>query len=126
MERDDIFEYSLHNHHTEEEGVAKRKKLWGVFWLLLIVTVSEVALGLKFSRVPEMKTLLFYTFIGLTIVKAAYIVLTFMHLGEENKFFKYIVLVPYILFILYLVFIALSEANYNFYMDDLFNWATRK
>lgn len=126
MERDDVFEYSLYTHHSEEEGKGKRKKLWGVFWLLLVVTILEVGLGLKFSRVPEMKTLLFYTFIGLTIVKAAYIVLTFMHLGEENKFFKYIVLVPYILFILYLIFIAISEANYNFNMDDLFNWATRK
>jgi len=126
MERDDIFEYSLHTHHTEEEGVGKRKKLWGVFWLLLVVTILEVGLGLKFSRVPEMKSILFYTFIGLTIVKAAYIVLTFMHLGEETKFFKYIVLVPYIMFILYLVFIGITEANYNFDMDELFGWATRK
>jgi cytochrome c oxidase subunit 4 len=126
MERDDIFEYSLHTHHSEEEGASKRKKLWGVFWLLLVVTIVEVALGLKFSRVPEMKNVLFYTFIGLTILKAAYIVLTFMHLGDETKFFKYIVLVPYILFILYLIFIGISEANYNFDMDEIFNWASRK
>jgi cytochrome c oxidase subunit IV len=124
MERDDIFEYSLLNHHSEEEGVKKRKKLWGVFWLLLVVTIVEVGLGLMFSRTPSMKNTLFITFIVLTIVKAMYIVLTFMHLGDETKSFKYTVLVPFILFVLYLVFICITEANYTFNMDTLFNWNT--
>lgn len=123
MERDDIFEYSLYNHHTGEEGVKKRKKLWGVFWLLLIVTILEVGLGLMFSRTPSLKTTLFITFIALTIVKAFYIVLTFMHLGDETKSFRYTVLVPFILFVLYLVFIAITEANYSFDMRSFLGWS---
>lgn len=123
MERDDIFEYSLYNHHNEEEGVKKRKKLWGVFWLLLIVTILEVALGLMFSRTPSMKTPLFITFITLTIAKAFYIVMTFMHLGDETKSFRYTILAPYILFVLYLIFIAITEANYSFDMRSFLGWS---
>jgi cytochrome c oxidase subunit IV len=48
-------------------------------------------------------------FIVLTLVKAAYIVLIFMHLGDEKKSLKYVVLLPYALFILYLIFIGLYE-----------------
>jgi len=48
-------------------------------------------------------------FIGLTVLKAGYIVLTFMHLGDERKVLKYIILVPYFIFIVYLLFICLTE-----------------
>jgi cytochrome c oxidase subunit IV len=48
-------------------------------------------------------------FIVLTVVKAAYIVLVFMHLGEERRNLKYVILLPYALFILYLIFIGLRE-----------------
>lgn len=120
MERDDIIEYSLQGHHSEEEGKKKRKKIWFVFWILLIVTVTEVSLGLKFSRDPDMKTFLFITFISLTIVKAFYIVMSYMHLGDERTSLKYTILVPYIFFILYLISISLSEANYISAMDKIF------
>jgi cytochrome c oxidase subunit 4 len=46
----------------------------------------------------------------MTLLKAGYIVLVFMHLGEEKKTLRYIILVPYFLFMLYLIFIALTEA----------------
>jgi cytochrome c oxidase subunit IV len=48
-------------------------------------------------------------FLVLTLVKAAYIVLIFMHLGDEKKNLKYVVLLPYALFIMYLIFIGLYE-----------------
>ena len=51
-------------------------------------------------------------FIVLTVVKAAYIVLVFMHLGDERKNFKWVILGPYILFIIYLIFICLAESSY--------------
>jgi cytochrome c oxidase subunit IV len=114
MERDDIYEYSLDHISTEEEGKSVRKKIWKVFWILLAVTFVEVAIGFKFSRVPEMKFFLISFFIFLTIVKAYYIVMSYMHLGDENKQFRYTVLVPTILFIVYLIFISLTEANYVF------------
>jgi cytochrome c oxidase subunit IV len=48
-------------------------------------------------------------FVILTLVKAAYIVLVFMHLGDERKNLKYVILLPYALFILYLIFIGIYE-----------------
>jgi cytochrome c oxidase subunit IV len=51
-----------------------------------------------------------WTFLALTILKAGYIVMIFMHLGEERKWLRNVVLIPYALFILYLIFIALWEA----------------
>ena len=48
--------------------------------------------------------------IPVVVLISAYIVLIFMHLGDEKKSLKYIVLVPYFLFMLYLIFIALMEA----------------
>jgi heme/copper-type cytochrome/quinol oxidase subunit 4 len=122
MIRDDVFEPALHHHHNEEEGKKKRAVIWKVFWLLLVVTIVEVGLGFKFSRTPEAKSFLLITFITLTIVKAFYIVMSYMHLGDEKKNFRWTVLAPFILFALYLIFIVLTEAIYSFKMDQIFNW----
>ena len=35
-----------------------------------------------------------------------------MHLGDERKNFKMVILVPYVLFIVYLIFICLTESSY--------------
>jgi len=51
-----------------------------------------------------------WSFVALTILKAGYIVMVFMHLGDERKWLRYVILVPYFIFILYLIFIALWEA----------------
>jgi cytochrome c oxidase subunit 4 len=113
MERDDIIEYSLDAHHSEEVGKSIRKKIWNVTILLTLITAIEVVVGAKWGRATTTGTtwqLIKYGYIVLTLVKAAYIVLVFMHLGDERKSLKYVVLVPYILFILYLIFIALMEA----------------
>jgi len=113
MERDDLIvndSYSIIARHGEEEGKKIRKKLYTVTAILTILTVFEIFMGVFFKRngtfTWETIKLLF---IVLTLVKAAYIVLIFMHLGEERKNLKYVVLLPYALFILYLIFIGLYE-----------------
>ena len=53
-----------------------------------------------------------WTYVVLTLVKATYIVMTFMHLGDERRNIRAIILLPYALFILYLVFIAIFESNF--------------
>lgn len=45
MERDDIIEYSLDAHHSEETGRKIRKTIWQVTLLMAIITTVEVALG---------------------------------------------------------------------------------
>ncbi len=115
MLRDDVIEYSLHAHHSEEEGVKVRKKIWMVTAILSVITLVEVLVGALMPR-DSVSTLTWefikYGYILLTVIKAGYIVLIFMHLGDEKKGLKYMILVPYILFILYLLFIILTEASY--------------
>jgi hypothetical protein len=109
MERDDLIEYSLHTHHSEEQGKAIRKKIWFVTALLTVITIVEVALGSFIKQSSGAWPFVKWSFIIMTLFKAGYIVMVFMHLGDEKKTLRYVVLVPYILFLLYLIFIALWE-----------------
>lgn len=110
MERDDVIEYSLHTHHSEEQGKKIRRKILVVTAILTMVTIIEVALGSLVHQDSSSWWIIKLLFIGLTILKAGYIVLIFMHLGDEKKVLKYFILVPYAMFVIYLIFIALTEA----------------
>tara|TARA_B100002051_G_C16484242_1_gene509602 strand:- start:445 stop:762 length:318 start_codon:yes stop_codon:yes gene_type:complete len=93
--------------------------IWRVFWILLIVTAIEVILGIiKPSILVDNSflgtSLLNLIFIILTIIKAAYIVMEFMHLGHEVKGLQWTVLLPAIVLIPYLMFILLNEGHYIF------------
>lgn len=114
MLRDDIIEYSLDAHHSEEEGKKIRKKIYRVTLIMTVITAAEVIAGVLWGR--SMTTgitweIIKYCYIVLTIVKAGFIVINFMHLGDERKSLKYMILVPYFIFICYLIFISLTEAN---------------
>lgn len=113
MLRDDIIEYSLDAHHSEEVGKKIRKNIWKVTAILTLITIVEVVVGVYFGRGSTHGgawEAIKWGYIVLTLVKAAYIVLVFMHLGDERKSLKYVILVPYFLFMIYLIFIALTEA----------------
>lgn len=110
MKRDDLIEYSLQGHHSEEQGKSIRKKIWKVTALLTAITVIEVALGAFIKQSSGAWPFVKWSFIIMTLFKAGYIVMIFMHLGDERKTLRYIVLVPYFLFMAYLIFIALWEA----------------
>jgi cytochrome c oxidase subunit IV len=113
MERDDLIvndSYAMAAHHSEEAGAAIRKKIWFVTALLTLITAVEVGMGVIFKRSETFSwTMIKWSFIVLTLVKAAYIVLVFMHLGDERSNLKKTILTPYILFISYLLFIAITE-----------------
>ncbi len=110
MERDDVIEYSLDAHHSEEHGKEIRKKIWKVTLLLTVITIIEVALGAYIKQSSSAWPFVKWSFIIMTLLKAGYIVMVFMHLGDERKGLRYVILVPYFLFMLYLIFIALTEA----------------
>ena len=114
MERDDLIvndSYALNAHHSEEEGVKIRKKIVFVTVLLTLITAVEVAMGIIFKRSETFTwETIKWSFIVLTLVKAGYIVMIFMHLGDERKNLRNTILVPYLVFIIYLIFIALTEA----------------
>lgn len=109
MIRDDIYEYSLDAHHSEEAGVKIRKKIYFVTVLLTIVTIVEVALGALIKQSNAAWPFVKWSFILMTLLKAGYIVMTFMHLGDERKGLRAVILVPYFIFMLYLIFILLWE-----------------
>lgn len=110
MERDDLIEYSLDTHHSEEEGKKIRSKIVKVTILLTLITVIEVALGAFIKQSADFWPFVKWTFIALTLLKAGYIVMVFMHLGDERKWMRNVILIPYATFIAYLIFIALWEA----------------
>jgi cytochrome c oxidase subunit IV len=106
-------------HHTEEEGKKKRRKLWNVFWIMLGITLVELVVGYNATSLGWTGHWgLKWGFIILTLAKAAFIVLKFMHLGDETKGMKYTILAPYSLFIGYLIFIILVEGTYCGYPEN--------
>jgi cytochrome c oxidase subunit IV len=127
MERDDIIEYSLHAHHSEEEGKKIRKKIFVVTAILSIITAVEVAMGMVWGKAHidvngSGWLMIKIAFIVLTLVKAGYIILVFMHLGDERKGLKYTILVPYIIFIAYLFFILYEESTFIEYIKGIVHW----
>ncbi len=111
MERDDLIEYSLHAHHDEAKGKQIRQKIYKVTILLTIVTVVEVFIGATVKQSSEWWAAVKAIFILLTLLKAGYIVMVFMHLGDERKYLRNIILIPYFIFVLFLIFIALWEGT---------------
>lgn len=111
MERDDIIEYSLDSHHSEEAGKSIRRKIWFVTALLTAITAVEVALGALVKQGSDHWTMIKWSFIILTLVKAYYIVAIFMHLGDERKTMRYVIIIPYLIFMAYMIFIFLTEGT---------------
>lgn len=79
---------------------ARIKKLWKVAGILGLVTALEFAVA--FMVPHDLKDLRVWTFIIMTIVKAAYIVGEFMHLRHETKILMWSILVP-IIFIVWML-----------------------
>lgn len=119
MERDDLIvndSYAVAANHDEEHGKEIRKGIWKVTLILTAVTIFEVFIGATVARGTDWWTPVKWGLIILTLFKAFYIVWTFMHLGDERKGLKWAILAPYIIFILYLIFIAITESTYAFDM----------
>ena len=91
----------------------KIKKLWTVAGILGVVTAFEFLIAFTMHSGP-LKTAIF---IGLTIVKAGYIVGEFMHLRYEVKVLFWSILIPMIFVVWMLVAfvyegITMAEGNY--------------
>ena len=92
------------------------QKIWGVLILLSIITAVEVLLGIykpEWGRTVFLgMKVLNWIFIILTIVKAYYITWDFMHMRDETKSLRRLVVWTTIFLISYLVFILLQEGGY--------------
>ena len=86
-------------HH---EPAADTSRIWKTFWILLIITVIELALGLFIYLVPVpmwIDMFLKGVIVILTLAKAFYIVSIFMHLGDEIRNMTMTIIVPLFLFV---------------------------
>ena len=116
-----------HAHKLEIfRGLVKFKsntqKIWGVLIFLTIVTAVEVVLGIYKPEALKGHVLgmkgLNWIFIILTLVKAYYITWDFMHMRDETKALRRMVVWTAIFLILYLIFILLQEGGYVFHVYD--------
>ena len=94
------------------------QKIWGVLILLTIITTVEVFLGILKPKMLmatflSMK-ILNWIFIVLTVAKAYYIAWDFMHMRDETKFLRRMVVWTAVFLICYLMFILLQEGGYVF------------
>lgn len=111
--RDDLIvndSYAPMVNHSEEEGKAIRKKIWFVTLLLSVLTTLEILMGIFLSNRDESYwPFIKWSFIIMTVVKAFYIVMEFMHLGHENKGLRRYIIIPYLIFIAYMIFLLIVE-----------------
>jgi cytochrome c oxidase subunit IV len=96
------------------EPSSSTKRIWKVFWILLIITVIELGLGLLIYSLslPEgLKLLLIkIVIIILSLSKAFYIVSVFMHLGDEIRNLVMTIVVPLLLFT-WFIYAFLHDGN---------------
>ncbi|MDO6439665.1 cytochrome C oxidase subunit IV family protein [Cyclobacterium sp. 1_MG-2023] len=90
---------------------AKIKKIWLTALILLVITAVEFVLAFTMER----GLLLYFLFIALTIVKAKYIMMEFMHLGDEVKPLFYSIIVP-LIFLVWLIIALMKEGAEIFVM----------
>ena len=83
------------------------KDLWSRFWILSILTVADIVA--YFAWPPSMSRNIFFIFMG--ILKAWFIVGTFMHMKYENKKMGYMIILPMGLIIFFL-FWMMYEGNF--------------
>lgn len=79
----------------------KIKRLWRVAGILGLITLLEFAVA--FGVPHEMKEVRVWTFVLMTIVKAAYIVGEFMHLRYEAKVLLWSIVIPMVFVVWMLV-----------------------
>ena len=82
-------------------------ELWKIFWVLLVITVVDFII--YFAMGASMVRNIIFIVLGL--VKAFFIVGTFMHLKYERMFMILMIVLPALAFIGFLVFGLLHEGN---------------
>ena len=100
-------------HHEENHDIVVQpankeqiRKIWKTALILGAVTALEFLLAFTMPR----GSLLISIFIGLTIVKAFYIVAEFMHLRHETKSLIWSIMIPTI-FVFWLIVALLMESS---------------
>ena len=96
---------------VEARNDEKIKKIWKTAGILLAITVVEFIMAFTLGR----GILLYGAFMALTIWKAKYIMMEFMHLGDEVKPLFYSIIVP-LIFLVWLIIVLVKEGSEIFLM----------
>ncbi|MEX2593431.1 MAG: cytochrome C oxidase subunit IV family protein [Anditalea sp.] len=96
---------------VKPRNTEKIKRIWKVAGILLFLTLVEFVFAFTMSR----GILLYAIFIGLTLVKAAYIMMEFMHLKDESKVLFWSIYLP-LIFLVWLIAALLKEGIEIFQM----------
>lgn len=96
---------------VETRDEQKIKKIWKTALILLVITVVEFIMAFTMDR----GIILYSLFIALTVWKAKYIMMEFMHLGDEVKPLFYSIIVP-LIFLVWLVITLVKEGSDIFLM----------
>ncbi|WP_298736828.1 cytochrome C oxidase subunit IV family protein [uncultured Chitinophaga sp.] len=106
-----------HEQHGHSDAAVKT--IWKTFWILLGITVVEIALAfLHLETGFPSRLVLNAIFLGLTVVKAFFIVAEFMHLRHEIKNLILTILIPLMLFVWFIIaFLADGDSWKNMRKD---------
>jgi cytochrome c oxidase subunit IV len=110
-------------HHTEQSEITfhhepkeNTRHIWRIFWLLLFITIIELALGflISFTNFPDWLVLFIKgVIVILSLAKAFYIVSYFMHLGEEIRNMIMTIVVPLFLFVWFIAAFLWDGSSYK-------------
>ena len=98
-----------HAHSSHQPGEIPKpqtKGIWRTFWILAGITALEFVIAFTMTA----GLLRVAIFVGMTLIKAFYIVAEFMHLKAEVKTLIYSIVIP-LVFIVWLVVALLLEGN---------------
>lgn len=101
-------------HHEPSDST---KRIWKVFWILLIITMVELGLGLSLYALTLPEGLRMHLIKGVIIIlslaKAYFIVSVFMHLGDEIRNMIMTIVVPLTLFIWFILAFIYDGNSYK-------------
>jgi caa(3)-type oxidase subunit IV len=100
---------SAHDQPATPGVIAKpqTKEIWNTFWILLIATTIEFVIAFTMTHGIVRVSI----FLGLTVIKAFYIVGNFMHLRHEVKSLIWTIILPTV-FVIWLIVICLAEGTF--------------
>lgn len=104
-----------HREHTEAPDNMK-KQIWKTFWILFGLTVVDIVLYFWLMNYHSLTKN--FLFIILGIVKAYFIVGIFMHMKFEQKWLRYLIILP-VVFIIFFITLMIIEGNYTSFLKSL-------
>lgn len=114
------------------EHSSSTKRIWRVFWVLLIITVVEVGLGLMLYMTDMLHGAAYFlkgVIVILGLTKAFYIISYFMHLGDERRNFVVTFITP-VLFLAWAILALVIDGEASLErkqkMDVYYNTQTQK